>query len=166
MIGKRAFDDPRNQLVFHYVRLVRGLSPKYCVFENVKGLTLGKHAECLEELIISLGQIGYRVLMPHQVLNAADFGVPQDWRRLFLMAARVGQKLPQCPAPLAMGSMVWDVIGDLPDADDLTELEQVDVIKVKWATKALYAKRLRGTAPDPQDFSLRGASMRTGSRRD
>ena len=91
--------------------------------------------------------------MPYQVLNAADFGVPQDRRRLFLMAARVGQKLPQYPAPLATGSTVRDAIGDLPDADDFTELEQVDAVKVKWATKALYAKRLRGTAPDPQDFS-------------
>ena len=87
----------------------------------------------------ALGQIGYRVLMPNQVLNAADFGVPQDRRRLFLMAARVGQKLPQYPAPLATGSTVWDAIGDLPDADDFTELEQVDAVKVKWATKALYA---------------------------
>ena len=91
--------------------------------------------------------------MPYQVFNAADFGVPQDRRRLFLMAARVGQKLPQYPVPLATGSTVWDAIGDLPDADDFTELEQVDAVKVKWATKALYAKRLRGTAPDPQDFS-------------
>jgi DNA (cytosine-5)-methyltransferase 1 len=39
MIGKRALDDHRNQLVFHYVRLVSELRPKYCVFENVKGLT-------------------------------------------------------------------------------------------------------------------------------
>ena len=31
MIGKRALDDPRNQLVFHYVRLVHELNPKYCV---------------------------------------------------------------------------------------------------------------------------------------
>ena len=42
LIGKRSFDDPRNQLVFHYVRLVRELQPKYCVFENVKGLTISE----------------------------------------------------------------------------------------------------------------------------
>ena len=153
MIGKRAFDDPRNQLVFHYVRLVQELNPKYCVFENVKGLTLGKHAEFLEELIAALGHIGYRVLVPYQVLNAADFGVPQDRRRLFLMAARADQALPQYPVPSPMRTTVWDAIGDLPDADGFAELEQVDAVKAKWATKALYAKRLRGTASDPQDFS-------------
>ena len=45
LMGKRAMDDQRNQLVFHYVRLVGELQPKFCVFENVKGLTLGKHAQ-------------------------------------------------------------------------------------------------------------------------
>ena len=83
LMGKRVFDDLRNQLVFHYVRLVKELNPKYCVFENVKGLTLGKHAQFLDELIESLGNAGYDVLTPYQVLNAADYGVPQDRRRLF-----------------------------------------------------------------------------------
>ena len=41
LIGKRALDDPRNQLVSHFVRLVKELSPKYCVFEGV--VTYQKH---------------------------------------------------------------------------------------------------------------------------
>jgi len=153
MIGKRAFDDPRNQLVFHYVRLVQELNPKFCVFENVKGLTLGKHAQFLQELIAALGQIGYRVLVPYQVLNAADFGVPQDRRRLFLMAAREDQALPQYPAPSGSRVTVWDAIGDLPDADAFAELERIDSIKTKWITSTPYAKRLRGAAVDLHDFS-------------
>ena len=153
MIGKRAFDDPRNQLVFHYVRLVHELNPKYCVFENVKGLTLGKHAEFLDELIAALGHIGYRVLLPYQVLNAADFGVPQDRRRLFLIAARSDQAPAQYPAPLATRTTVWEAIGDLPDADAFSELAHSDAVGTKWVTKAVYAKRLRGAAADPQDFS-------------
>ena len=72
LIGKRALDDPRNQLVFHYVRIVAELQPKYCVFENVKGLTLGKHASFLQELISALGEAGYDVTLPYRVLNAAD----------------------------------------------------------------------------------------------
>lgn len=72
MIGKRVLDDPRNQLVFHYVRIIRELQPKYCVFENVKGLTVGKHKEFLAELIDALDEAGYDVLLPYQVLNAVD----------------------------------------------------------------------------------------------
>ena len=64
LMGKRSFDDPRNQLVLHYVRLVGELKPKYCVFENVKGLTLGKHAKFLNDLIEELAKIGYEVRLP------------------------------------------------------------------------------------------------------
>jgi DNA (cytosine-5)-methyltransferase 1 len=89
MIGQRALDDPRNSLVKHYVRIVREIAPKYFVFENVKGLTLGKHKKFLDELIQSLSR-DYDVLMPYRVLNAAEHGVPQDRRRLFLIGARKG----------------------------------------------------------------------------
>ena len=43
MIGKRALDDPRNSLVMDFVRLVPELDADYFVFENVKGLTVGRH---------------------------------------------------------------------------------------------------------------------------
>ena len=127
-MGKRALDDPRNQLVFHYVRLVGELQPKFCVFENVKGLTLGQHAQFLEELIVSLGDAGYDVLLPYRVLNASDFGVPQDRRRLFLIGARKDQALPNYPDPVRQKPTVWDAIGDLPDADQFAELAALDSV--------------------------------------
>jgi DNA (cytosine-5)-methyltransferase 1 len=153
LMGKRVFDDPRNQLVFHYVRLVKELNPKYCVFENVKGLTLGKHAQFLDELIESLGDAGYDVLTPYQVLNAADHGVPQDRRRLFLIGTRKGEKVPQYPQPQSGKTVVWEAIGDLPNADDFDVLNHVDRVSVKWETSSLYARRLRGYDLDPDDYS-------------
>ena len=47
LIGKRTLDDPRNQLASDYVRLVYELQPRYFVFENVKGLTVGRHVKFL-----------------------------------------------------------------------------------------------------------------------
>ena len=41
LIGKRSFDDPRNHLVYDFVRVVADIRPKFFVFENVKGLTVG-----------------------------------------------------------------------------------------------------------------------------
>jgi DNA (cytosine-5)-methyltransferase 1 len=153
LIGKRNLDDPRNHLVFHYVRLVQELQPKYCVFENVQGLTLGKHAKFLAELIAALQQAGYDVLDPYQVLNAADFGVPQNRRRLFLIGSQRGQTPPQYPLPLATTIKVWDAIGDLPDAEDFEELWRSDAVPTDWDTISDYGQRLRGITPDPQDFS-------------
>ncbi|MEJ7807511.1 MAG: DNA cytosine methyltransferase [Telluria sp.] len=156
MMGKRALDDQRNQLVFHYVRLVSELRPKYCVFENVKGLTLGKHARFLDELIQALGLAGYSVLLPYRVLNAADFGVPQDRRRLFLIASRSDQTVPAYPDVMQQTVTVWDAIGDLPDADQFPELRECDsVVAPYWLSQSIYAKRLRGLALDASDFSYR-----------
>lgn len=152
MIGKRALDDQRNQLVFHYVRLVKELLPKFCVFENVRGLTLGKHAKFLDELIEALALAGYNVVLPYKVLNAADYGVPQDRKRLFLICARIDQRLPVYPAPSKNQVSVWDAIGDLPDADQFPELFDSDCKVIQWKTESLYARRLRGLARDPSNF--------------
>ena len=153
LIGKRALADPRNQLVFHYVRLVRELRPKYCVFENVKGLTLGKHAQFLSELIAALEETGYSVLQPYRVLNAADFGVPQDRHRLFLIAARSDVLLPDYPPAVAERVTAGEAIADLPDADSFAALQHSDEVRARWTTKAAYAKRLRGLVADEADFS-------------
>lgn len=153
LMGKRVFDDLRNQLVFHYVRLVKELNPKYCVFENVKGLTLGKHAQFLDELIESLGNAGYDVLTPYQVLNAADYGVPQDRRRLFLIGTRKGLTVPQYPQPHQTKTAVWEAIGDLPNADNFNVLNNVDRVSVQWETHSQYARKLRCLDLDPDDYS-------------
>jgi DNA (cytosine-5)-methyltransferase 1 len=152
LIGKRAFDDPRNQLVLHYVRIVTELQPKYFVFENVKGLTLGKHVAFLNELITALDNAGYNVVIPYQVLNAADFGVPQDRKRLFVIGARRGLALPKYPIRMISRIPVWDAIGDLPDADQFEELIANDSFHVDWTTRSLYARRLRGLDNDPTNY--------------
>ena len=153
LIGKRALADPRNQLVFHYVRLVQELRPKYCVFENVKGLTLGKHAQFLSELIAALQASGYSVVQPYQVLNAADFGVPQDRQRLFLIAARSDMALPSYPRSSALRVSVEDAIGDLPNADDHPALLDTDTVSASWSTLSRYARQLRGLIADNADHS-------------
>jgi DNA (cytosine-5)-methyltransferase 1 len=155
MIGKRALDDQRNQLVFHYVRLVHELQPRYCVFENVKGLTLGKHKQFLSELVEALSEQGYRVLLPYKVLNASSFGVPQSRERLFIIAAREDQPLPEYPVSLGLKTTVRDAIADLPDADQFSALETSDSVAVEWTTESPYARRLRGFLEDQSDFSYK-----------
>lgn len=155
LIGKRALDDPRNQLVFHFVRLIDELRPKYFVFENVKGLTLGKHADFLHELIAALDERGYDCLLPYRVLNAADYGVPQDRRRLFLIGTRRGLRLPRYPEASKTTATVADAIADLPNADAFVELYASDAVRTVWETHAPYARRLRGLDRDPSDLAYR-----------
>jgi len=151
MIGKRALDDPRNSLVFHFVRLVEEIRPKYFVFENVKGLTLGQQRVFLAELIDAFLGIDYAVCQPYRVLNAAHFGVPQDRQRLFLLGARRGLSLPEYPEPTA-STTVADAISDIPNADDFPQLKVMDSVRVKFLTDSTYARRLRSLEIDPTDF--------------
>lgn len=153
MIGKRALEDPRNRLVSHFVRLVQELQPKYCVFENVKGLTVGRHVQFLVELISALEATGYHVVLPYHVLNAADYGVPQNRFRLFLMAYRDGQKPPVYPVPHAVKVTVEEAISDLPDANGFESLLHSDSTATVWKTEAVYAQKLRTLMADKGDLS-------------
>lgn len=164
-IGKRALNDDRNQLVYHFVRLVMELKPKYFVFENVKGLTIGKYRIFLQEIIEAFQEGGYNVVTEYKVLNAADYGVPQDRRRLFLMGARKGQALPIYPMSTDR-TTVGDALKDLPEAEDFSELWDRDWTQVKYGRASTYAARLRGKKNDPTDFGYKrrfDPSLMTGS---
>lgn len=153
LIGKRALDDDRNKLVYHYVRLVLELKPKYFIFENVKGLTVGKHKQFLVEIMDAFKDGGYDVVSDYKVLNAADYGVPQDRRRLFLMGGRKGITLPSYPEPLSIRTTVGDAIGDIPDAEKYPELWGRDWVDAKFGEQSLYSSYLHGEGKDPSDFS-------------
>ena len=55
-MGGRLLEDPRNQLIFEYARMVSEIRPKYFIFENVPGIASGKHQKFLEELIKNFEQ--------------------------------------------------------------------------------------------------------------
>ena len=100
LMGHRMLDDDRNRLVREFVRLVEELEARAFVFENVKGLTIGRHRMFLEALVEAFDEAGYHVRIPWRVLNAVHFGVPQDRERLFLLGARKDGLLPVYPEPV------------------------------------------------------------------
>lgn len=155
MMGKRALDDPRNGLLLEFVRLVSDLKANYFVFENVKGITVGRHRQLLDELIEIFQAHGYDVKLPYQVLNAVDFGVPQDRQRLILVGAKRGLPLPAYPMPNGFPrTSVWEAIGDLPDANQYEQLLESDsILGVPFGKASPYAGKLRGLVDDPTDYS-------------
>lgn len=185
MIGQRALEDPRNGLVKEFVRIVAELDANYFVFENVKGLTVGRHRKFLEELIQAFARVGYSVQIPWQVLNARNYGVPQDRQRLILIGAKKGLTVPEYPPTLtrsktdkaqlriggAVTPTVREALEDLPNAETFEELRTSDQIRVaKWpAAKSAYAKEMRCLTNDAWhygyvrnwDRSILTSSMRT-----
>jgi len=154
MIGKRALDDPRNELVFHFLRLVVELKPRYFVFENVPGLTVGNHRKFLAELIDEFESRGYAVRNPYAVLNATEYGVPQNRKRLFLLGTRKGGILPHYPEPdTEPPPTVRQAIGDLPKIERDPLLFERDWTNLPFGKSSVYASRLRGLEPIPGDLS-------------
>lgn len=154
LIGHRSFDDPRNHLVLEFVRIVRELDARAFVFENVKGLTVGKQKSFLKEIIDAFQAAGYIVRTDWQVLDAADYGVPQHRERLILFGAKNGEMLPEYPKALTVPADEWyghgvkgptckDALGDLPDADGFEILDAVDETRAKFGKPSAYASEMR-----------------------
>ena len=171
MMGKRALDDPRNSLVFHFLRLILELQPKYFVFENVPGLTVGEHRKFLLEVIEEFEKNGYQIEENYQVINAANYGVPQDRARLFLLGCRQNLNLPKYPQPLTTPNIskkskyiinnpdlsatptVWDAIGDLPEVENYSELMERDWVIADYGKPSDYSNYLRGLSSLENDYS-------------
>lgn len=85
--GKRVVDDPRNSLYKQCVRVVAEALPKAFIFENVPGLVSMAKGRIINRICAELAEVGYDVMW--DVLNAADYGVPQERRRVFFIGHRV-----------------------------------------------------------------------------
>lgn len=84
--GPRKVDDSRNVLYKHFVRCVEAKRPSAFVAENVKGLlTLGQ-GEIIKTIVAEFADKGYDVTF--DLLNAADYGVPQDRYRVIIVGVR------------------------------------------------------------------------------
>ncbi len=172
LMGKRNFDDDRNFLVSHFLRLVLDLNPKFFVMENVRGITIGKHQKILQSIIEEFKSHGYQVAENYQVLNAAHYGVPQNRRRLFLLGCRQGLTLANYPQPLTHPLIqkaldysakkyrglpptptVQDAIGDLPEANNYPELELRDWVVANYGQPSEYAVKLRNLTLVDDDYA-------------
>ena len=113
MVGKRkGLDDDRGNLFFEFARLVNEIKPKVFIFENVKGLlshNSGKTWKIIEDKVKSLGYTYYK-----QVLNAKNYGIPQNRERLFIVGFLKKQTF-DFPKPIPLEITMQDLLIDNPD---------------------------------------------------
>lgn len=128
-LGKRFIDDPRNKLFKEYVRLVNDIKPKFFVMENVVGILSMENGNVLENILKSFNEIGYK--LEYKILNAAEYGVPQQRERTIFIGTRTNVKIryPKKTHTLTNEKglipalTLWDAIGDLPQ-DDAKEIKK------------------------------------------
>ena len=82
--GKMDPNDPRSRHVFDFLAMVERVQPKAFVMENVKALARNKRwAGTIADIRAQAEKIGYKIYL--EVLNSADYGVPQMRERMFLV---------------------------------------------------------------------------------
>lgn len=86
--GKRGgFEDPRGNMWFESIKIIREKKPKYFLLENVKGLLSHDGGKSMERICEELCGCGYAI--DFEVLNAKNFGVPQNRERVFIIGFRL-----------------------------------------------------------------------------
>ena len=90
LAGKQAGGDEgsgtRSSLMYETLRIVEKLKPKYVIWENVKNLLSKKHRHNFDSYLEIMESLGYKNY--YQVLNAKDYGIPQNRERIFTVSIR------------------------------------------------------------------------------
>ena len=143
LIGKRKTDDPRNELLVEYARLIAELNPRYFVIENVAGLMLGQARAVLARTLRLLRAAGYRWATPIRVLDAQDHGVPQIRKRIIVLGYRADQNPPKYPDKVPRKVTVRDAIQDLYNIGRRKSQLRTERFAGKLGRPTTYARKLR-----------------------
>ena len=152
--GKRlGIEDPRGQLFLDYIRIVKDKKPKFFVIENVQGILEEKHKESLDGFMKLLTEAGYRIT--YELLNAADYKIPQDRFRVFFIGIRKDLKnkyeFPDaaCSVPITLRQAIGDITeepryfnDDIIESEHPTRMNH-DVYTGSYDAKYMARNRVR-----------------------
>lgn len=108
----RGIEDARGKLFFDFIRILKDKQPKFFVAENVSGMLADMHRDAVKNIINHFEEAGYSVNL--KLLNAADYNVPQDRKRVFYVGFRKDLNVHfQYPVPnkqkLTLKDAIWDL---------------------------------------------------------
>jgi DNA (cytosine-5)-methyltransferase 1 len=110
----RGIDDKRGQLFYDFIRILKDKQPLFFLAENVSGMLLPRHRLALENIKKMFKECGYN--LSFELLNACDYEVPQDRKRVFFIGYRndLGRKF-EFPEPVTaekkilLKDAIWDL---------------------------------------------------------
>ena len=131
---KQGFDDPRGKLWEDTIRVVKKNKPKVFIFENVKGLYDPRNKDSLKLIISEFRKCNYEV--NHKVLNAYDYGLPQNRDRLFIVGIKNSIKHDfNFPFPVKKSKLLAKIIDGL-------EINKNHLDKKKFIPKNLFGEKI------------------------
>ena len=82
----RGIEDARGKLFYEYIRILKTVRPKFFLAENVSGMLASRHSNAVKQILSMFKESGYRVTL--SLVNAKNYGVPQERRRVFYIGFR------------------------------------------------------------------------------
>ena len=130
LAGKQAGGDEgsgtRSSLMYETIRIVKKLKPKYVIWENVKNLLSKKHRHNFDAYLDTMEKLGYKNY--YQVLNAKDYGIPQNRERVFTISI-LGDKTYEFPPKQELKLKLKDMLEYEVDEKYYLSDEQVERIR-------------------------------------
>ena len=133
--------DPRNFLFKHYFHIVKQVSPKIFLIENVKGILTMEQGSIFNEILDSFEKIGYHV--QYKIIKAKDIGIPQDRERVIITGTKEkidnlddlfdrAKKniLSEIPSFFTK-STVWDAISNLSESQSESLKKEIPILTPK-----------------------------------
>ena len=146
----------RSSLLWECERIIRAVKPKYLLMENVKALTSKKFMPLFAKWLRTLEDMGYKNWW--KVLNAKDYGVPQNRERVFVVSILGGDKY-QFPNPIPLTKRLKDVLEPVVDEKYYIEPINTEYDGTSRTIKAQYYKNARANFERNDSFGATGVRV-------
>lgn len=141
----------RSSLMYETLRIVEKVKPKYVIWENVKNLLSKKHRHNFDAYLDAMEKLGYH--SQYQVLNAKNFGVPQNRERVFTVSIRNDLNVDfKFPEPQELTIRLKDVLE--PQVDEKYYLSDEQTKRLKMTTYNAGSEKSRVQDTDGEARTL------------
>jgi len=160
----RGINDKRGQLFFDFIRILEAKQPKFFLAENVSGMLSSRHTDALANIKGMFKNAGIGYDLTFKMLNAADYDVPQDRKRVFFIGTRKDLGINfKFPSPQTTKINLRDAISDLQDSVlpalpyNRTNGKKCKVLNHEYMIgdfSSMFMSRNRVRAWDEQSFTI------------
>lgn len=159
LAGKQAGGDEgsgtRSSLMYETIRIVDKLKPKYVIWENVKNVISKKHIHNFNNYIERMNELGY--ISYYQVLNAKDYGIPQNRERVFTISIRNDlEQAFEFPQKQELKLKLKDMLEDNVDEKYYLDDDKIEKIS-HWKSFQKPFEKVNGNNSIVQTLTARGA---------
>jgi DNA (cytosine-5)-methyltransferase 1 len=158
----RGIEDQRGQLFFDFIKILKAKQPKFFLAENVSGMLAPRHSAALENIKSMFVECGYD--LHFKLLNAADYDVPQDRKRVIFIGIRKDLNVNyEFPTPrdynISLKESIWDLKDNVLPAKEKNYSNGDDCAIVNHeymigGFSSMFMSRNRVRAWDEQSFTI------------